>query len=176
MEIKGNYLHLRLRRTNKEVPYHENISPDLYPLQNQEYLNQVVNVVIKDNYRIFRDDVPDYWKISDPQVITMPCRVIRFDAEAPWVAVYLSLNYEFVVTDSSKNPSEYPLIYSIQYSKDESDIIGVYGTIQSGHIFNDRILDTFDFKGVVVKSDIIFQTYATIFLPTTGTSFPTTQH
>ena len=154
MEIKGNYLHLLLKRTKRQPPYHKNISLTHYPIQNQEYLNNIVNVWIKDNYRIIPDDTPDYRKESEPQIIEVPCRIIRYDAEDPWVAVYASTNYEFIVTDSSLHPSEYPLINPIQYNKDDQDIIGMYGRIQTGYINNNNMLETFNFPGVVVESAI----------------------
>jgi len=152
MEIKGNYLHLLLKRTNKEIPYHFNISSDLYPLQNQDYLNKMVDVVINDYCRILPDDVPAYRKIADPQIFTERCRCIRFDAEAPYVAVYVSQHYDYVLVDSSAAPSQYPLISNIQYDKDNMDIIGTKCIIQSGYHFNDNMLDTFDFEGVVIAS------------------------
>jgi len=152
MEIKGNYLHLLLKRTKKEIPYHENISPVSYPLQNQSMINQIVNVTVKDNFRVIPDDIPPYISKADPQIITLPCRVLRFDDEEPYKAVYVSWNYEYIVTDSSKNISEYPLINAIQYDKSDMDMIGQVCTLQSGFIFNDNMLTTFDYPGVVVAS------------------------
>ena len=154
MNIKGNYLHLLLKRTKKEIPYHDTINAHMYPRQNQEYLNKIVNVWINDSYRFLPDDAPEYIKEGEPQIIEVPCRVIRFDAEDPWVAVYVSENYEFVVSDSSLNPSTYPLINAIQNDKTIDDIIGMKGTLRSGYIFNDNMLDTFDFDGVVIASGL----------------------
>lgn len=161
MEIKGNYLHLKLKRTKREIPYHENIGAHRYPKQNLDYLNAVQRIWIKDNYRIIPENAPDYRKYSDPQIRLVYCRIIRFDAEAPWVAVYVSEEekegFEYIVVGSSKDPEttqEYPLLYPIQYDKDNEDIIGLYGYIQSGSIYNDNMLETFDFPGVVIKSDI----------------------
>lgn len=155
MKIEGNYLHLLLKRTKKEIPYHDNIGANTYPAQNKNYLNKIVNVWINDSYRFVPDDAPEYIKEGEPQIIEVPCKVIRFDAEEPYVAVYVSENYEFVVTDSSSNPSTLPLINAIKNDSNYDDAIGMYGIIQSGYIFNDRILETFDFEGVVIESSVV---------------------
>ena len=152
MDIKGNYLHILLRRTTKNIPYHPNISPVLYPIQNQNMINRIVNVTVKDNYRVTPDPEIPYQEKSDPQIITLPCRVIRFDDEEPYRAVYASLNYEYIIADSSKDPSERPLINTLQYDKNNMDIIGQIVTLQSGYILNYNLLKTFDFPGVVASA------------------------
>ena len=154
MNIKGNYLHLLLRRTKREIPYHENIGSDKYPEQNLDYLGSTVRIRVKDNYRIVPENAPEYRKEAEPQIIQAKCKIVRYDNEEPWVVVYVEENYEFVIVDSSLNPSDKPLIYANQYDKDDTDIIGSYGYIQSGYIYNDNILETFDFPGVVISSDI----------------------
>ena len=152
MEIRGRYLHLALRRTNREIPYLANISSTSYPAQDQDKLNQWVDVTIKDNFKVHPGDQPPYIAKADPQVITIPCKIIRYDVEEPYVAVYVSENYEYVVTDSSKTPTEYPLINTLQYDKNDMDMIGQIGYLQTGMIYNDNILKTFDYEGVVISS------------------------
>ena len=154
MEIIGNYLHLRLRRTKKEIPYHKNISSTKYPRQNVGFINQRINVYVNDAYRFHPEDDPEYVKEGEPQILLATCKVVRFDAEEPFIAVYVSEDYDFVITDSSLSPSRYPLINAIQNDKLCDDVIGSYGTLQSGMVFNDRMLDTFDFDGVVIASSL----------------------
>ncbi len=152
MIIKGNYLHLLLRRTKREIPYHKNIGPDKYPEQNLEYLGCTVRKWVNDSYRIVPEDAPEYRQTE--QIRQVKCKIVRYDSEEPWVAVYVEENYEYVLVDSSLNPADKPLFYPIQYTKDDNDIIGSYGYIKSGYIKNENILETFDYPGIVIKSDI----------------------
>jgi hypothetical protein len=145
----GEFLHTLLRRC--DIPYHDNINIDKYPEQDQSLLNTIVQVKIHDNYLLpFPDD--SKWDKKEKEDKLVDCRVIRYDTEQPFRAVYVSTDYKYIVTGKTSTNA---FIYPVQNDNaiNYSEIIGKMGYIGFASVNNYKMANWYDNIGYIVSSD-----------------------
>lgn len=149
MNIKGDFLHLRTRQTDREIPYCNTIGVDKYPAQNLDVLGNTYSMQIRDaNNFIDRELYPE----ADPSLKYHEVICIRCDAEYPFRKVFISKSYRFIINYETKeatefNPDEFIDVYCVQ----DIPLIGVTGTVKFGYENNDNLLEEGE-KGVVIMS------------------------
>lgn len=149
MNIKGDFLHLRTRQTDREIPYCNTIGVDKYPAQNLDVLGNTYSMQIRDaNNFIDRELYPE----ADPSLRYHDVICIRCDAEYPFRKVFISKSYRFIINYETKeatefNPDEFIDVYCVQ----DIPLIGVTGTVKFGYENNDNLLEEGE-KGVVIMS------------------------
>lgn len=149
--IKQKYdvlLHLLTRATNLNIPYSDYVKGDKFPEQNKELINTKVTIQYRDYYKYDieildikanrpKDDTPNIPNTEGPEsyeynhIYKDEFRVVRADAEAPFVLIGINDDYSRIIINSSepKENGGYKFedlvsIYPIQ--RNEFTAIGVY--------------------------------------------------
>lgn len=158
MDTKARYLHLVTRQTPMETPYEytQNIHLNKYPKQDQEWLNEKFYLTFRDLNIIAAVFDPFEEKEIRQRIFTC----IRWDDETPNRCVFLSDDFEYLVQGiiDKKYPFSVDMYNDVEgyeytvriinavyetvpaYPPQEMNAIGLYGTIQYGYVFNDRML------------------------------------
>ena len=149
MNIKGDFLHLRTRQTDREIPYCPTIGPDRYPAQNLNVLGNVYNMQIRNANNFVN---PEEFPEAEPSLKYHEVLCIRCDDEYPFRKVFISLSYRFIINYETReatefDPDEYIDVYCVQ----DIPLIGLTGTIKFGYENNDNLLEEGE-KGVVIMS------------------------
>lgn len=148
MNIKGDFLHLRTRHTNMEIPYCNAIGVDKYPEQDLDVLGNTYNMQIKNaNNFVNEEEFPE----AEPSLKYHTVTCIRCDKVYPFRKVFISDSYMFIINYKFNSyrefdPNEYTDVYCIQ----NVPLIGAIGTIKYGYENNDNMLEDGE-KGVVIS-------------------------
>ena len=112
-QLKDRLLHLHSKHTNLLIPSSDFIRPTIFPKQNKELLNSIINI----NHRnMYISDKKDEYNI-----FTTKCKVVRCDSTEPFVMICISLDYEFVFVTDSRLYN----IMIVQYPIQLSQLIGI---------------------------------------------------
>lgn len=113
-KLKDIELHHLTKHTNVSIPGSKFITGTLYPKQNEELLDTVVEIKYRNMYIPDMDEYtgPDAY---DPHTIyTAKCVVLRCDDEAPHVFVARSKDYRYIFVTNSLIWEDVVTIYPFQ--------------------------------------------------------------
>lgn len=151
MNIKGDFLHLRTKQTDREIPYCNTIGVDRYPTQNLDVLGNTYNMQIRDaNNFVVDEEFPE----SEPSLRYHEVICIRCDAEYPFRKVFISKSYRFIINYQTKDATEFdPEEYIAVYCVQDIPLIGITGVVKFGYEYNDNMLEEGE-HGVVIMSSL----------------------